>query len=100
MKEQWEAFLKFLLTFNEWTGKNRRYITINVHTTNADFTNLGMVRAWSSQKAETILELVTKISKDFGLAMDNIVAFVTYGAFIMMKLRRLAPCEFYTLFGI
>ena len=68
---------RLLLTFNEWTGKNRRYITFNVHTTNTDFTNLGMVRASSSQKAETILELVTKRIKDYGLAMDDIIAFVS-----------------------
>ena len=63
------------------------YLTINVHTSNADFINLGMVRVWSSQKAKTILELVTKRIKDYCLSMDDIVVFVTEGASIMMKLR-------------
>ena len=76
MKDQWE---EFVLTFNVWTGINRRYLTIKVHKSNADFINLGMVRVWSSQKAETILDLVTKRIKVFGLAIDYIVAFVTNG---------------------
>ena len=85
MQEHWEAF-RIILTFDKWTGKNRRYLTINFHASNADVINLGMVRVRSSQKAE----LVTNRIKDFGLAMDNIVAFVTDGASVMMKLRRLA----------
>ena len=53
-----------------------------------------LARSVSSQKAETFLELVTKRIKDFGLAIDDIVAFLNNGASIIMKLRRLAPCEF------
>ena len=60
---------------------------------NADFINLAMIRVWGSQKVETILELVIKIIEDFGLAMEDIGAFVTDGASIMLKLGRLAPCE-------
>ena len=88
LKKCKNSMKRFVSTFDEWTGKNRRYLTINVHTSNADFINLGMARVWSSQKAETILELAAKRFKDFGLAMDDIVAFVTDGASIMMKLRR------------
>ena len=66
--------------------ENRRNLTINVHKSNADI-NFGMFRLCSSLKAET-LELVIERIKDFGLAMDDIVAFA------MMKIGRLAPCEF------
>ena len=77
---------RFVLLFDEWTGKNIRYLTIKRSRIQCRLINLGMVRVWSSQKAETILELVTKKIKDFGLAIDDIVAFVTDGASIMMKL--------------
>ena len=81
------------MTFDDWTGKNRICLTVNVHTPNADFINLGMIRVWGSQKAETILQLVIKRIEHFGLAMEDIVAFVTDGASVMLKLGRLALCE-------
>ena len=49
---------------------------------------------WSSQKAKIIFKLVTNIIKDFGLAMNYIVAYVTEGAYIMMKLRRFSSITF------
>ena len=85
--------LRFAVSFDEWTGKNRRYLTLNVHTKDADFYNLGMVRVWVSQTAETILKLVTRRLQEFGVELHHITAFVTDGASIMMKLGRIAPCE-------
>ena len=85
--------LRFAVSFDEWTGKNRRYLTLNVHTKDADFYNLGMVRLWASQTAETILKLVTVRLQEFGVELHHITAFVTNGASIMMKLGRIAPCE-------
>ena len=83
--------LRFAVSFDEWTGKNRRYLILNVHTKDADFYNLGMV--WASQTAETILKLVTLRLQEFGVELHHITAFVTDGASIMMKLGRIAPCE-------
>ena len=85
--------LRFDVSFDEWTGKNRRYLTLNVHTKDADFYNLGMVRVWASQTAETILKLVTRRLQEFGVELHHITAFVTDGASIMMKQGRIAPCE-------
>ena len=34
---------RFALSFDEYTGKNRRYLTINVHSENGVCYNLGMV---------------------------------------------------------
>ena len=50
---------QFAATFDEWTGRNRRYLTINLHISIGDFINLGMIRVWAGQTAETILKLVT-----------------------------------------
>ena len=83
--------LRFAVSFDEWTGKNRRYLILNVHTKDADFYNLGMV--WASQTAETILKLVTLRLQEFGVELHHITAFVTDGASIMMKLGCIAPSE-------
>ena len=85
---------RYAVTFDEYTGKNRRYLTVNIHSTNGVWFNLGMVRVWNSQTSEPILELVRQRLAEFDLTFDHIVAFVTDGASIMMKLGRLAPCEF------
>ena len=70
---------RMVLNFNEWTRKNRRYLTVNV---------------WGSQKAEANLELVTKRAGEFVLPpKDDIVAMVTDGASLTMKLGRIAPVE-------
>ena len=84
---------RFALSFNEYTGKNRRYLTINVHSDNGVSYNLGMVRVWSSQTAETVLKLVELRLADFKMNFTYIAAMVTDGASIMVKLGRLAPCE-------
>ena len=74
--------LRFAVSFDEWMGKNRRYLflTLNVHTKDADFYNLGMARVWAIQTAETILKLVTLRLQEFGVELHHITAFVTDGA--------------------
>ena len=84
---------RFALSFDEYTGKNRRYLTINVHSDNGVCYKLGMVRVWSSQTAETVLKLVEIRLADFKMNFTHIAAMVTDGASIMVKLGRLAPCE-------
>ena len=81
---------RFALSFDEYTGKNRRYLTINVHGEDGVCYNLGMVRAWNSQTAETVLKLVELRLSDFKMNFDHITAMVTDGASIMVKLGRLA----------
>ena len=56
-----EARGRFALTFDEWTGGNKRYLTLEVLFSRADFINLGMitVKVWSTQKADTLLKLDT-----------------------------------------
>ena len=93
MKQGISKGLRFAVSFDEWTGKNRRYLTLNVHTKDADFYNLGMVRVWASQTAETFMKLVTLRLQEFGVELHHITAFVTDGASIMMKLGRITPCE-------
>ena len=87
-------FVLLLVIFNEWTGKIEDTLQLTLHIQ----CRLS-ISEWSEcgvHRKPRLFELVTKRIKDFGLAMDNIVAFVTNanGASIMMKLRRLAPCEF------
>ena len=93
LKKMKEGGERFGLTFDEWTGGNKRYLTVNVHLCGSEFINLGMIRVWSSQKADTLLKLVTLRMKEYDLTWDDIVAITTYGASIMIKLGRLVPCE-------
>ena len=93
LKKKKEDGERFALTFDEWTGGNKRYLTVNVHFSGAGFINLGMIRVWSSQNAETLLGLVTKRMLEYELTWDDIVAITTDGASIMLKLGRLAPCD-------
>ena len=48
-----ESGHRFSITFDEWSGRNRRYMTINLHLKGGDWINLGMIRVWYSQKSET-----------------------------------------------
>ena len=77
---------RFALSFDEYTGKNKRYLTINVHSEDGVCYNLGMVRVWSSQTAETVLKLVEVRLADFKMNFDHITGMVTDGASIMVKL--------------
>ena len=87
--------VRFSLTFDEWSGINcRRYMTINIHGTTSIWYNLGMIRVWGSQSAETLLHIVELRLAEFGVSIDpDVIAMVTDGASIMKKLGRLASCE-------
>jgi hypothetical protein len=49
LQKEVEAGKRFAVSFDEYTGKNRRYLTVNVHSSDGSWFNLGMVRVWSSQ---------------------------------------------------
>ena len=52
-----------------------------------------MIRVWSTQKADTLLKLVTLRLEDFKLIWNDIMAITTDGVGIMLKLGRLVQCE-------
>ena len=58
LKKELEAGKRYSLSFDEYTGRNRRYMTVNLHSNNGVWYNLGLVRVWKSQTAETLLQLV------------------------------------------
>ena len=85
---------RFAVSFDEYTGRNRRYMTVNVHEGPKVWYNLGMIRVWAGQTAETLLRLVTSRLEDFGITLErHVVALVTDGASIMCKVGRIAPCD-------
>ena len=72
---------RFAVSFDEYTGRNRRYMTVNVHEGPKVWYNLGMIRVWADQTAETLLRLVTSRLEDFGITLErHVVALVTDGA--------------------
>lgn len=81
---------KFSATLDEWTSlRNRRYLNVNVHSTNGIFFNLGLIRITQSCPAETIEELMLNKLEEFGLTFADIVAATTDGAPVMTKFGRL-----------
>ena len=56
-------------------------MTLNVNGSYPDWVNLGIIRVWGSQTAETLLKLVETRLRGFGLSIDrDIIAMVTDGA--------------------
>ena len=58
LKKELEAGKLYFLSFDEYTGRNCRYMTVNLHSNNGVWYNLGLVTVWKSQSAETLLQLV------------------------------------------
>ena len=52
-----------------------------------------MIRVWTTQKADTLLKLVTLRLEDFKFIWDDIMAITTDGDGIMFKLERLVQWE-------
>lgn len=82
--------VKFAATLDEWTSiKNRRYLNINIHSTDGKFFNLGLIRIKQNCSAETIEALMLNKLGEFGLTFADIVAATTDGAAVMIKFGRL-----------
>lgn len=84
---------RFTITFDEWTStRNRRYMNINIHNKDFDmakYKNLGLVRIQGSMPAEVGTQLLQQRLSDFGLILeDDIIAFTTDGASVMVKMGR------------
>ena len=64
---------------------NKRYLTFKVLFLGDDVINLGMItiRVWSTQKADTLLKLVTFRLEDLKLTWNDIVAITTDGAKVL-----------------
>ena len=71
----------------------RYYLTVNVLFLRTAFITLGMIRVWSTLKADTWLKLVTLPLQDFKFVWNNIMTITTNGDGIMLKLGRLVQCE-------
>ncbi|CAG4966535.1 unnamed protein product [Parnassius apollo] len=86
---------KLSLSFDEWTSsRNARYMNINIHigvefTDGSRFKNLGLVRMDGSMPSETCIRHLKEKLSEFELSLDrNIVAIVTDGASVMLKVGR------------
>ena len=71
-----------------YTGKNRRYLSLNVHRRGGIRWNVGLVRVWTSQSAETLKEIMEMRLADFKLSWDHIIAATTDGVSATIKLRK------------
>lgn len=113
MKDTFDRKLKcgerFSITLDEWTSiRNRRYININVHDSNNQQFNLGLIRAKGSITSERTLELVRAKCNSFGLAVTapntgsgsrDIVSATTDGASVMMRFGRIMGEEHVTCYA-
>ena len=97
--QRWRSFGRLQKKRLWWTLGNCKKLgvgclTVNVLFSRADFITLVMIRVWSSQKADSLLRLVTLRLEDFKLTWDDILAITTDSASkFMLKLGRLVQCE-------
>jgi len=83
---------KFSLTLDEWSSKrNRRYLNVNIHESDGQPYNLGLVRIYGSCPAEKTMELVENKLNEFHLNFSHIIGCTTDGAAVMVKFGHLAP---------
>ncbi len=84
----------FSLTLDEWTSiKNRRYMNINVHTSDTKFWNLGLCRIYGSMPADKCLIIIENKLKEFGISLKSIISITTDGASVMKKTVKLTDAN-------
>ncbi|CAK1587921.1 unnamed protein product [Parnassius mnemosyne] len=92
LKEMKSQNKRFTMTFDEWTcTRNKRYMNINIHSKDlepANYKNLGLVRIKGSMPADVGTQLIQQHLSNFGLSLEDIVAFTTDGASVMVKMGK------------
>ena len=71
LKKELEEGKLYSLSFDEYTGRNRRYMTVNLHSNNGVWYNLRLVTVWKSQSAETLLQLVKQRISHFNIVLED-----------------------------
>lgn len=85
---------RFSLTFDEWTSTaNKRYMNINVHC-KEKFWSLGLIRIHGSMSAEKCKDILQQRLHKHNISLaKDIVAIVTDGPNIMLKVGRIVEAE-------
>lgn len=85
---------RFSFSFDEWTStSNKRYMAVNVHSYKK-FWNLGLVPIYGSMTAENCLRILKERLSKFDISLEtDIVAIVTDGPNVMIKVGRLVCTE-------
>jgi len=77
---------KFGLTLDEWTSRrNHRYLNINIHQSNGECHNLGMIRILGSCPASRVVQLLQDKLSEFELNLDDFIGCTTDGAAVMIS---------------
>lgn len=86
--------MRFSLTFDEWTSTaNKRYMNINVHCIEK-FWSLGLIRIHGSMSAERCKDILEQCLHKHSISLTkDIVAIVTDGPNIMLKVGRIVEAE-------
>ena len=81
---------RFTITTDEYTsGRNRRYINVNIHV-QGDFFSLGVPRAYGTMPATRQIEILTERLSNFDVQFHrDIIAITTDGAKVMKKMGKL-----------
>ncbi len=71
-------------------------MVVNLHLPGGGFYNLGMIRIINSMPAEVASNLQINVLKKFGIDMNrDIIATITHGASVMIKMGKLAPPKYF-----
>lgn len=84
---------RFSITLDEWTSiGSRRYLNINIHGKDTVF-NTGLVRIRGLCTSDICLQMIESHLKKFNISVTrDILAFVTDGASVMVKLSQNSGC--------
>ena len=92
LKEMKSQNKRFTMTFDEWTStRNKRYMNINIHSKDLEpvyYKNLGLLRIEGSMPADVGTQLLQQHLNNFGLSLEDIIAFTTDGASVMVKMGK------------
>lgn len=83
---------KFSTTLDEWTSQaNRRYLNVNVHTSDGRTFNLGLERIVKSCPADEMRRLYINKLAEFELCENDIIGCTSDGAAVMVRFGSLIP---------
>ena len=92
---------KFSVTLDEYSSlRNKRYLNVNVHSSNGKFWNLGMIGISGKMISEKVREYLELKLGEFGLNLEkDIVCCVTDGASVMVKFGKQIPSEHHVCYA-
>lgn len=79
---------KVSITMDEWSSKSRRYLNVNVHTSQSATICLGLIQIEGSATSDNIYSLLLEKLSEYRLSIDKVIASTNDGASVMTKIGK------------